>query len=172
VLIRAMPDVLRVAPDAALLIVGGGPYRRELERLVAAAGVPAGTVVFTGEVPRDELPASYAAGDVFAMPCRTRWGGLEVEGFGIVYLEAAATARAVIAGRSGGAAEAIVDEKTGTLVESTEPKAVALAMVSLLDDRPKAERYGRAGRRRVEESFTADAQAARLTDILAVAVAR
>ncbi len=172
VLIRAMPDVLRVVPEATLLIVGGGPYRPELERLVAATGLTEGAVVFAGEVPHDELPASYAAGDVFAMPCRSRWGGLEVEGFGIVYLEAAATARAVIAGRSGGAAEAIVDGKTGVLVESTEPKAAALAMVSLLDDRPRAERYGLAGRSRVEASFTVQTQAARLSGILAAAVAR
>jgi phosphatidylinositol alpha-1,6-mannosyltransferase len=164
VLIRAMHDVVRRVPDAALLIVGDGPYRGNLERLAAAC--PDGAVVFAGEVPHDQLPASYAAGDVFAMPCRSRWGGLEVEGFGIVFLEAASTGRAVIAGRSGGAAEAIVDGETGCLVESGEPKAVALAMVSLLDDRPLADRYGRMGRRRVETSFTAAGQAERLARIL------
>jgi phosphatidylinositol alpha-1,6-mannosyltransferase len=164
VLIRAMPDVARVVPDAALLIVGAGPYRGRLDGL--AADAPPGSVVFAGEVPREELPASYAAGQVFAMPCRSRWGGLEVEGFGIVFLEAAATGRAVIAGRSGGAAEAIVDGTTGLLVESGEPKAVALAMVALLDDLPRAERFGRAGRARVEDDFTAAAQAERLARIL------
>ena len=167
VLIRSIPSVRRLVPDATLLIVGDGPYRGHLE--LAAADAPAGSVVFAGEADHGDLPAFYAAGDVFAVPCRSRWGGLEVEGFGIVFLEAAATGKPVIAGRSGGAAEAIVDGETGLLVESREPKAVTLAMVSLLYDPPRSARYGQAGRRRVEEAFTAGAQAERLARILAAA---
>ncbi|MER7914116.1 glycosyltransferase family 4 protein, partial [Streptomyces sp. NPDC096068] len=101
-LIRALPGILRRVPDAVLLIVGGGPYEKDLHRLAAETGV-AGSVRFTGAVPWAELPAHYGAGDVFAMPCRTRRGGLDVEGLGIVYLEASATGLPVVAGDSGGA---------------------------------------------------------------------
>jgi phosphatidylinositol alpha-1,6-mannosyltransferase len=82
-LIRAMPQIRRRVPDAALLVVGGGPYRGELEKLARQAGVDR-DVVFTGSVPWADLPAHYAAGDVYAMPCRTRNRGLDVEGLGIV----------------------------------------------------------------------------------------
>ena len=100
------------------------------------------------------------------MPCRSRWGGLEVEGFGIVFLEAAATGKAVVAGRSGGAEEALVDGETGLLVEGREPKAVALAIASLLRAPEVATRMGQAGRLRVEQSFTWANQTARLAEIL------
>jgi phosphatidyl-myo-inositol dimannoside synthase len=117
-------------------------------------------------VPEQQLPSYYAACDVFAMPCRSRWGGLEVEGFGIVFLEAAAAGKPVVAGRSGGAEEAVADEVTGLLVEGREPKAVALAVARLLSDRAVAKRMGEAGRARVESDFTWDRQAARLAEIL------
>lgn len=164
VLIRGMPMLRRLAPDAVLLVAGGGSYRPALDRLAAAA--PPGSVVFAGEVAPEQLPAYYAACDVFAMPCRSRWGDLEVEGFGIVFLEAAATERAVVAGRSGGAGEAVADGETGLLVEGAEPKAVALAVGTLLRNPALAAAMGRAGRRRVLESYTWRAQAARLSAIL------
>jgi phosphatidylinositol alpha-1,6-mannosyltransferase len=126
-------------------------------------------VILAGAVADADLPAYYAAGDVFAMPCRSRYAGLEVEGFGIVYLEAAATAKPAIAGRSGGASEAVVDGETGTVVESREPKAAMLAMVSLLDDPPRSARYGAAGRARVEAAFTWKRRTERLAQILAEA---
>ena len=164
VLIRSMPVVRSLVPDAMLLLVGGGPYRTALEMLALQA--PRGSVVFAGEVLDEELPAHYAACDLFAMPCRSRWGGMEVEGFGIVFLEAAATGKPVVAGRSGGAAEAIVDEETGLLVESNEPKAVGLAIAGLLGDPQAAGRMGEAGRARVEARFTWSGQAARLAKLL------
>jgi phosphatidylinositol alpha-1,6-mannosyltransferase len=164
VLIAGMEVVRDLVPEATLLLVGGGPYRARLEELALAA--PGGSVIFAGQVPDAELPEFYAACDVFAMPCRSRWGGLEVEGFGIVFLEAAATGKAVVAGRSGGAEEALVDEETGLLVEGPEPKAVALAIASLLRAPEVATKMGQAGRLRVEQSFTWARQATRLAEIL------
>ncbi len=167
-LIRAMPVLRRLVADAALLIAGDGPDRSRLESLAAQA--PEGSIVIAGEVPDTELAAHYAAADVFAMPCRSRFGGLEVEGFGIVFLEAAASRRAVLAGRSGGADEAVIDEETGLLVEGREPKAVALAIARLLQDPTLRERMGAAGRARVERDFTWDGRAEQLAAILTRAV--
>ena len=164
ILIRGMPLLRKLAPDAVLLIAGGGSYRAELEQ--EASRAPSDSVVFTGEVREEDAPVYYAACDVFAMPCRSRWAGLEVEGFGIVFLEAAATAKAVVAGRSGGAAEAIRDEETGLLVEGTEPKAAALAVGQLLRERDVANRLGAAGRSRVEQQFAWPTIASQLASIL------
>jgi len=168
VLIAAMPLVRALVPDAVLLIVGDGPYAERLH--TEAVGAPKGSVVFAGEVDQEELPGHYAAGDVFAMPCRSRWGGLEVEGFGIVFLEAAATGKPAVAGRSGGADEAIVDEVTGVLVEGHEPKAVALAIGRLLRDPARMAKMGAAGRARIEEEFTWPKRTRRLAEILREAV--
>jgi len=164
VLIEAIPMIRRLAPEATLLLVGGGPDRARLDELATSS--PAGSVLFAGEVPDQDLPSYYAACDVFAMPCRSRWAGLEVEGFGIVFLEAAATGKPVVAGRSGGASEAVADEATGILVEGREPKAVALAVTRLLTHRPLADAMGTAGRARVEAEFTWKGQAARLAEVL------
>jgi len=169
VLIQGMPLVRSIVPNAVLVIAGGGPDRSRLE-VLAAASAPAGSVVFAGEVPDADLPELYAACDVFAMPCRSRWGGLEVEGFGIVFLEAAATGKAVIAGRSGGAVEAVEEERTGLVVEGREVKAVALAVAKLLKHRDLAARFGAAGRARVEASFTWPQRSAQLAEILSNAV--
>jgi phosphatidylinositol alpha-1,6-mannosyltransferase len=168
VLIAGLTHVRRLVPDAVLMVVGDGPYRTTLEELAGQA--PAGSVVFAGAVPDDELPAHYACCDLFAMPCRSRWGGLEVEGFGIVYLEAAAAGKAVVAGRSGGAEEAVEDEVTGLLVEGAEPKAVALVVARLLRDPGALARMGSEGRERVEREFTWSRQGDRLESILREAV--
>jgi len=160
ILIRAMPLVQRRVPDAALLIVGDGPYRPALERL--AARVPAGSVVFAGQVSEAELPTYYAAGNVFAMPCRTRLGGLEVEGWGNVFIEAAACGRPVVVGDSGGARESVVDGETGVLVDGRNLEQVADAVARLLEDPALAEGMGKAGRERVERFYTWPRAAAQL----------
>jgi phosphatidylinositol alpha-1,6-mannosyltransferase len=152
-LIRAMATIRRRVPDAVLLIAGDGPDRDRL-RALADSDAPRHSVVFAGEVSDDDLPAVYAAADVFAMPCRSRFGGLEVEGFGIVFLEAAASGRAVVAGDSGGAAEAVVDGETGLVVDGRHVGAVAEATAALLQDPVRAEAMGKAGRARAERSFS------------------
>lgn len=163
-LIRAMSDVRRRVPGAVLLLAGDGPDRERLANLALEA--QPGAVILAGQVSPEELPATYAAGDVFAMPCRSRFGGLEVEGLGIVFLEAAACGIPVVAGRSGGSDEAVADGETGELVEGTEPKAVALAIVRLFEDRRRAAAMGTAGRARVESEFTWKPQGERLAGIL------
>ncbi|MFC7548384.1 glycosyltransferase family 4 protein [Plantactinospora sp. GCM10030261] len=164
-LIRALPAVRRRVPDAALLIVGGGPHRATLERLARDTGV-AGDVVFTGSVPGAELPEHYAAGDVYAMPCRTRNRGLDVEGLGIVYLEASASGLPVVAGDSGGAPDAVRPGETGFVVPGRDPDRLADRLVTLLTDRALAARMGAAGRAWVERDWRWEIQAARLTELL------
>jgi phosphatidylinositol alpha-1,6-mannosyltransferase len=161
-LIRALPTVLRRVPDAALLLVSGGPDRDRLRRL--AGDLP---VHFTGSVPWAELPAHYAAGDVYAMPCRTRRGGLDVEGLGIVFLEASATGLPVIVGDSGGAPDAVRDGETGYLVDGRDIGTIADRLVTLLTDRDLARRMGTAGRAWVEAEWRWDTQADRMTALLA-----
>ncbi|GAA0953919.1 glycosyltransferase family 4 protein [Actinocorallia libanotica] len=164
-LIRAWPEVLRQVPEAALLLVGGGPYRAELEGLADAMGVRS-SVVFTGSVPWQELPAHYDAGDVFAMPCRTRRRGLDVEGLGIVYLEASATGLPVVAGDSGGAPDAVLPGETGIVVPGRSVDAVAAQVAGLLADPVGAAELGAAGRAWVEREWTWERQAARLDALL------
>jgi phosphatidyl-myo-inositol dimannoside synthase len=164
-LLKAWPRVLDKVPDAALLIVGAGPYSAALQQLAERSRLtPA--VHFTGSVPFAELPAHYAAGDVFAMPCRTRRRGLDVEGLGIVYLEASATGLPVIGGDSGGAPDAILDGETGYVVPGTDTGALASRLVSLLTDPAGARAMGEKGRAWVERDWTWDQTAARLRAII------
>ncbi|MFC8450169.1 glycosyltransferase family 4 protein [Kitasatospora sp. NPDC057223] len=165
-LIEAMPQILAALPDTVLLIVGGGPYQGDLEKLADARGVRA-SVRFTGAVPWSELPAHYGAGDVFAMPCRTRRGGLDVEGLGIVYLEASATGLPVVAGDSGGAPDAVLEGETGYVVPGRSAADAAERIVRLLNDEALRRRLGEAGRRWVERSWRWDLLAGRLTTLLA-----
>ncbi|MFC6062313.1 glycosyltransferase family 4 protein [Streptomyces ochraceiscleroticus] len=164
-LIEAMPRIRTAVPDAALLIVGGGPYEKDLRALAETRGV-ADDVYFTGAVPWAELPAHYGAGDVFAMPCRTRRGGLDVEGLGIVYLEASATGLPVVAGDSGGAPDAVLDGETGWVVPGGSPTAAADRIVPLLQDPDLRRRMGERGRAWVEEKWRWDLLAERLKELL------
>ena len=165
VLIRAMPQIRRRVPDAALLVVGAGPDADRLRRLARSLGVD-DHVVFTGEVPWAEVPAHFAAGDVFAMPCRTRKAGLDVEGLGMVYLEASATGLPVVAGDSGGAPDAVREGETGVVVAGRDVVAVADRVGTLLADRDLARRMGRAGRAWVEAEWGWDRLAARMAELL------
>ena len=151
VLIRSMAEIRERSPDASLLIVGDGSYRAKLEKMSREA--PAGSVVFAGAVSDEALPEYHAAADVFAMPCRSRWGGLEVEGFGIVFMEASASGRAVVAGDSGGAAEAVLDGVTGMVIDGRDQHATAQAIGACLADPEMAAALGKAGRARAEEHY-------------------
>ncbi|HEY0536653.1 MAG TPA: glycosyltransferase family 4 protein [Actinoplanes sp.] len=165
-LIRALPAVRRRVPGAALLLVSGGPYRPKLERLAREQGVES-DVVFTGSVPWAELPQHYAAGDVYAMPCRTRAGGLDVEGLGIVYLEASATGLPVVGGDSGGAPDAVREGETGYVVGGRDVAALSARLIDLLTDGSRATAMGEAGRAWVEKEWQWPTQAARLESLLA-----
>ncbi|WP_405105997.1 glycosyltransferase family 4 protein [Micromonospora sp. NBC_01405] len=165
-LIRALPAIRRRVPDAALLVVGGGPYRDTLEKLARQTGVER-DVVFTGSVPSADLPAHYAAGDVYAMPCRTRNRGLDVEGLGIVYLEASATGLPVVAGDSGGAPDAVREGETGYVVSGHDVAQLADRVATLLADRDLARQLGAAGRAWVEREWRWETQAARMATLLA-----
>ncbi|MFJ8532629.1 glycosyltransferase family 4 protein [Streptomyces sp. NPDC093591] len=164
-LIQAMPRILAAEPDAVLLIVGGGPYEADLRRMARETGV-ADSVRFTGPVPWSELPAHYGAGDVFAMPCRTRRRGLDVEGLGIVYLEASATGLPVVAGDSGGAPDAVLDGETGWVVRGGSPEEAADRIVTLLGDPELRRRMGERGREWVEERWRWDLLAESLKTLL------
>ncbi|MGI5337451.1 glycosyltransferase family 4 protein [Streptomyces sp. CA-181903] len=164
-LIRALPAVLARVPDAVLLIVGGGPYADDLRKLAEETGVAA-SVRFTGPVEWDELPAHYGAGDVFAMPCRTRRGGLDVEGLGIVYLEASATGLPVVAGDSGGAPDAVLEGETGFVVRGESAAETADRVATLLLDPELRARMGARGRAWVEERWRWDLLAERLQELL------
>ena len=148
-----------------LLIVGGGPYEKELRRLAHETGV-ADSVRFTGAVPWSELPAHYGAGDVFAMPCRTRRGGLDVEGLGIVYLEASATGLPVVAGDSGGAPDAVLDGETGWVVRGGSPRTPPNASSPSSATRSCGHAWDERGREWVEEKWRWDLLAENLKSLL------
>lgn len=164
-LIRAWPLVRARFRDAALLLVGDGPDEKRLRALAERVGAQG--VHLVGGVATSNLPGYYAACDVFAMPCRTRRGGLDVEGLGMVYLESAACARPVIAGTSGGAPEAVQHTVTGLVVEDPRSaNSVADSILELLCDRDRAAEMGRAGRAWVEAEWSWESLAARWRDLM------
>ena len=166
-LIKALPDIRSRVDGAALVVVGGGPHAETLHRLAVDCGVDS-HVVFTGGVPNAELPAHYAMADVFAMPCRTRGAGLDVEGLGIVFLEASAAAVPVVAGDSGGAPETVRDGETGRVVDGRSHDEIVEAISDLLADPVTARRMGRAGRQWISRDWNWDSHTARLADLLRV----
>ncbi|MBW0102024.1 glycosyltransferase family 4 protein [Pseudonocardia sp. KRD291] len=164
-LVSVLDRVRARVPGARLLLVGGGPYRERLTRLAREHGVTE-HVVFTGGVSSGELAAHHAAGDVFALPCRTRGGGLDVEGLGIVLLEAAACGLPVVAGDSGGAPETVVESETGFVVGGRDRDALTDRLVTLLRDPERARRMGAAGRERIVRDWSGATQAGRLYGFL------
>lgn len=165
-LIRALPELRRCVPDTALLVVGGGPHRAALEAVARSEGVAA-HVVFTGVVPEEELPAHFAAADVFALPCRERRLGLEVEAFGIVVIQAQAVGVPVVAGDIGGVPDAVGDPSTGLLVDGEDLAAVTDAVGSLLADPDRAAAMGAAAAARVADGFTWNVRTDQLRSLLA-----
>jgi phosphatidylinositol alpha-1,6-mannosyltransferase len=166
VLVRALPRIRAQVPDAALLLVGDGPYRSEVERQVERLRLQ-DHVVIAGRVPWEEIPDYYAAGDVFCMPSRTRLAGLELEGLGICYLEAAATGLPVVAGDSGGAPDAVLEGQNGFVVPGGDEAAVANRCARLLLDPELARKFGERGRAWVAEKWRWDDLAIRLQHLLA-----
>ena len=164
-LLRAWPAVASAAPDARLLLVGSGPFGKNLRQLAGRLRVT-GSVHFAGAVPGHELPAYYDAADVFAMPCRTRRRGLDVEGLGIVYLEASATGLPVIGGDSGGAPDAIRDGESGYVVPGRSVTAVAERIIGLITDPDRARAMGEKGLAWVQQEWRWDLVARRLERIL------
>lgn len=165
VLVRAAALLSADHPDLSVVIGGAGRDSRRIERLISRTGAP---VTLLGPVSHEDLPSLYGCGDVFAMVCRNRWGGLEQEGFGIVFLEAAAAGVPQVAGDSGGAAEAVVDGVTGLVVRRPgDAGAVAAALDRLLRDEPLRARMGEAARERALAGYTYEVLATRLGDALA-----
>ena len=160
VLIRALPGIRASVPGTRLIVVGDGRWRGHLERLsrrlVAGGQLSDGAVTFAGRTPPEELPTIYARADLAVMPVRNRWGGLEQEGFGMVFVEAQSCKVPVIAGRSGGAPETVIDGHTGVVVDGTDVAAVTQAAVELLTDDARRTAMGEAARSHVEQQFNWD----------------
>lgn len=150
-LIQALPIVRQVFPQASLLFVGAGPREPYLRRSAHSLGV-ASAVHFTGRVSYQELPSYFCAGDLFVMPTRSRLAGLEVEGLGMVYLEASACELPVVAGRSGGSPDAVIDGKTGIVVDD-DVDVIAQTCIDLLAEPSRMAQMGRAGRQWVEQEW-------------------
>jgi phosphatidylinositol alpha-1,6-mannosyltransferase len=144
-LVKALPRIIEKFPQVKLIFVGTGPHQKTIEKLMKTLGVEK-SVRFIGRIPHDQLPKYFALGDIFAMPSRSRLFGLEVEGLGIVYLEASACGLPVIAGNSGGAPDAVLPGKTGVVVDGTSEKEIADAAIHLLSDMSKSREMGRTGR--------------------------
>ena len=164
-LIRALPIIQQTVANASLIIVGDGPYRKDLERLVKKLGLE-NFVHLTGKVSQTELSKWYAAGDIFAMPCRTRMGGWDVEGLGIVFLEGSATGLPVIVGDSGGAVDAVIDGETGYLVDGTNTVEIADRIAYLFANPDVAKKMGEAGRNWVTQEWTWDQNFKKLDGLL------
>ena len=152
-LIEAMSAIIEEVPQAHLLLIGEGPYRKKLEKLVRDYGL-VDRVSFIGRIQYEELPRYICIGEVFAMPSRSRFRGLEVEGLGIVYLEASACGLPVIAGSSGGAPDAVVEGVTGVVVNGLDSAAIAVAAIEMLKNPEKSAAMGRSGREWIVKNWS------------------
>jgi phosphatidylinositol alpha-1,6-mannosyltransferase len=164
-MLRAMPDILKAEPDTVYVMVGVGDYESGLRELSRSLGLEAHTR-FLGEVPFDMLPRLYNQADLFVMPNRISEESRDLEGFGIVFLEANACEVPVIGGRSGGTSDAIAEGETGLLVDGTSPSEIGEAVLSLLKNPERARQMGVAGRARVVREFTWDHAARRLEGLI------
>lgn len=164
-LIESMPEILAKVPNAHLLIIGRGPYLEHLAKLVAVNNLE-NHVSFIGRVQYAELPRFICAGDVFAMPSRSRFAGLEVEGLGIVYLEASACGLPVVAGNSGGAPDAVVEGVTGLVVDGTNNTQIADAIITLLTNPQKCKEMGNAGQTWIKENWRWEIWSKRFNELL------
>jgi phosphatidylinositol alpha-1,6-mannosyltransferase len=151
-LIEAMPEILKSIPQAHLLLVGEGPYREHLQTLVKKHNLEA-SVSFIGRIQYKDLPTYICVGDIFAMPSRSRLMGLEVEGLGIVYLEASSCGLPVLAGDSGGAPDALVQNETGLVVDGTDDQQIATAAIKLLTNIELSKKMGLAGRQWIIDNW-------------------
>jgi phosphatidylinositol alpha-1,6-mannosyltransferase len=167
VLIEAMPAIIKDVPDAHLLMIGEGPYRGYLENRVKALGIQE-SVTFIGRIQYVDLPMYLCVGDLFVMPSRSRLAGLEVEGLGIVYLEASACGLPVIAGDSGGAPDAVLEGQTGLVVDGTQNSEVASAVVELLLDPERSQAMGIRGREWIIQEWRWEIWSARFAELLKV----
>jgi phosphatidylinositol alpha-1,6-mannosyltransferase len=145
-LVEALPGILSSVPDAHLIFVGEGPYKDYLVKRASELKVTQ-AITFIGRIQYAQLPRYICVGDIFAMPSRSRLAGLEVEGLGIVYLEASACGLPVIGGKSGGAPDAVLEGETGFAVDGTSPQEVAAAAIKLLNDPALAQQMGARGRK-------------------------
>ena len=164
-LIEALPLVRTSIPNAHLLLVGQGSYGKYLKKLAQRKGV-AEAVTFVGRVQFAELPTYFCVGDLFAMPSRSRFGGLEVEGLGIVYLEASSCGLPVIAGNSGGAPDAVVAGRTGLVVDGTKVEEISHAVIELLGNPGRATEMGREGRAWAKEHWSWRSWSGQFAEIL------
>ena len=167
VLIEAMPAIIEEVPEAHVLMIGEGPYRSYLENRVKTLGLQE-RVTFIGRIQYADLPQYICAGDLFVMPSRSRLAGLEVEGLGIVYLEASACGLPVIAGNSGGAPDAVLEGETGLVVDGTQKTDVAAAVVQLLLDPDRSKAMGIAGRQWIIREWRWEIWSARFAELLKV----
>jgi phosphatidylinositol alpha-1,6-mannosyltransferase len=164
-LIEALPEILMHIPDAHLLFIGEGPYKDYLVKRAAELQL-SHAVTFIGRIQYEDLPRYICVGDIFAMPSRSRLAGLEVEGLGIVYLEASACGLAVIGGKSGGAPDAVLEAETGFSVDGTSPHEVAEAAVTLLQDPVLASGMGSRGRQWIIDEWQWDVWSNRFSALL------
>jgi phosphatidylinositol alpha-1,6-mannosyltransferase len=163
--IRALPQLRESVPDITYLIVGDGPYRAQLQTLAETIGVQ-DRVIFAGQVAEKDLPGIYALSDVFVMPSREQLEECNVEGFGLVFLEASACGKPVVGGRSGGVPDAVVDGVTGLLANPHDPEDIARILVRLLSHKDLAADLGRQGHLRVVRDFSWTRVADRVQEIL------
>jgi phosphatidylinositol alpha-1,6-mannosyltransferase len=167
VLIEAMPTIIEQVPQAHLLMIGEGPYRSYLETRVKSLGIQE-SVTFIGRIQYADLPEYICVGDIFVMPSRSRLAGLEVEGLGIVYLEASACGLPVIAGNSGGAPDAVLHGETGLVVDGTRKADVAAATIELLRDSKRSKAMGIRGREWIIQDWRWEIWSERFTKLLKV----